>query len=302
MKNEIKERQDRIYALLVLVTVIWGLKPVVIKIGFMYMSAIQYNVFRMLFAAVGGWVTVLVMGDIQPLEKKDYKLLILISIVGFFVFQWFYGLGIGKTTSGNASIIMGTVPLIVLVMNHIFKIKRMSKIKVVGVLVSIVGLSLTLASGGEVGQLKDNLIGMGYILISAVGYSIYMVFSKTLTVKYSPRQITVYAITITSVLIIVFSKFDIYLRGLNIISVATLLYTGVVAMFIGNFIWTWAIKRTSSGNVAIFNNLTPVFSTMFGYFLLNEKISVLQVVGALIIFSGLYISNYAKNFVFKKNE
>lgn len=295
MNNEIRVRQERVYGLLILVTVIWGLKPVVMKIGLFYMSPIQYNVFRMMFAATGGWATLLSVGRIEPIEKKDYKLLILITVLGFFVFQWFYGLGIGKTTSGNASIIMGTVPLMVVVMNHIFKIKRMTKTKMMGISVSIIGLCLIIASGGEVGQLKDNIIGMSYIFISAVGYSIYMVFSKSLTIKYSPRQITVYAITITAVLITVFSGFDIYLGALTPVPIATLIYTGVIAMFVGNFIWTWAIKRTSSSKVAVFNNLTPVFSLAFGYALLNEKIGVFQIIGAGVIFLGLYISNYVKH-------
>ncbi len=292
MENELKIKQHKIYALLIMVTIIWGLKPVIIKIGLLYMSSIQYNVFRMMFATVGGWITILVMKDFKPIEKRDYKLLTLISVFGFFIFQWFYGLGIGKTTSGNASIIMGTVPLIVLVMNHIFKIKRISRIKMIGVAISLIGLCLTVASGGEVGQFKDNLIGMGYIFISAIGYSIYMVFSKTLTIKYSPRQITTLAITITTVLIIIFSKFDIFIGGLNVVSMATLVYTGVIAMFIGNFIWTWAIKRISSNNVAIFNNLTPIFSIVLGFVILNEQISIYQIIGAMIIFAGLWVSNY----------
>ena len=292
MEKEFKTKQEKVYALLILVTIIWGLKPVIIKIGLLYMSAIQYNVFRMMFAAIGGWVTILSMKDFKPIEKVDFKLLTLISVFGFFIFQWFYGIGIGKTTSGNASIIMGTVPIMVLVMNHIFRIKRMSKIKMIGVSISLIGLCLIVASGGEVGQLKDNLIGMGYIFISAIGYTIYMVFSKTLTVKYSPRQITTLAITITTVLIIIFSKFDIFINGLNIVSIATLIYTGVIAMFIGNFIWTWAIKRISSNNVAIFNNLPPIFSIVFGFIILNEQISIYQIIGAMIIFAGLYVSNY----------
>jgi len=292
MEKEIKIKQEKVYALLILVTIIWGLKPVIIKIGLLYMSSIQYNVFRMIFAAIAGWGTILAMKDFEPIEKVDLKLLTLISVFGFFVFQWFYGIGIGKTTSGNASIIMGIVPLLVLVLNHIFRIKRMSKIKMIGVAISLIGLCLTVASGGEVGQFKDNLIGMGYIFISAIGYSIYMVFSKTLTIKYSPRQITILAITITTVLIVIFSKFDIFIGGLNIVSIATLIYTGIIAMFIGNFIWTWAIKRISSNNVAIFNNLTPVFSIVFGFVILNERISIYQIVGAMIIFAGLYVSNY----------
>lgn len=280
--------------ILILVTFIWGIKPTIIKVGLFEISAVQYNVWRVIFAMIASWIFLAISGEHKPIARKDIKNIFFVSVCGFFIFQWFYGIGIGKTTAANSSIIMGILPLTVAIINHLTGFERMSKRKAIGILISFAGLILVVLGTGSITLLNDNIAGGLYIFIAALGYAIYMVFSKSLSVKYSSKQITTYAITISTVLIVLFSGFDINLNIMTSSLFFSLLYSGIVAMFIANYLWTWAIKRSSSGKVALYNNLTPVFSVISAVIFLKERFTLIQFLGVLIIFTGLYISIYMK--------
>lgn len=286
--------KDKYYidSILILVTMIWGMKPVVIKIGLFNISAIQYNVWRLIFAAITSWIALLLSGKYVHVIKKDKMKILFISVCGFFIFQWFYGIGIGKTTAGNASLIMGTIPFTVAIISHIAGIERMNIIKVIGIIISFCGLIVVILGTDSTSLANDNILGSGYIFLGAFGYAIYMVFSKSLLKKYPPYQITAYAITITAILVILFSGFDININAMTPSLVFNLFYTGVFAMYVANYLWTWAIKRSSSTRVSLYNNVTPVFSMIFAALFLREGITIEQFGGIVIIFLGLYISIY----------
>lgn len=278
--------------ILILVTLIWGIKPIVIKVGLYNITAIQYNIWRMIFASVASWIVLLMKKEHVRIKNKDKIKILFISICGFFIFQWFYGIGIGKTTAGNTSIVMGTLPLIVAIINHMVGFEKMSSKKIIGIIISFCGLIIVILGTDTRVSFINNIGGCIYILTAALGYAIYMIYSKSLTYKYPPVQITTYAITITTLLIILFSRFDINTKAMTPSLIFNLFYSGVFALFAANYLWTWAIKKSSSSRVSMYNNLTPVFSIIFAFIFLGERITAEQLGGILIIFLGLYISIY----------
>lgn len=275
-------------------TVIWGIKPTAMKIGLRYIPVSEYNVLRLIIATAAAWIAVAGGKSYKKVSKSDIKNILFVSLCGFFIFQWFYAVGISKTTAGNTSIIMGTLPLIVGVINYITGIEKISNEILVGMIVSFGGLILVIIGTGKIGLTPENIIGGFYILVSASGYAIYTVFSRPLTKKYPANQITAWAITITTIATLLFTGFNVRVYKVSIPLILSILYVGAVAMYIGNYIWMLGIKKVGSNRVAVYNNLTPVFSVATAALLLGEEFTVTQLIGGVIIFSGLYISKYRK--------
>lgn len=275
-------------------TIIWGIKPAAMKIGLRYMPARDYNVIRLIAAAAVSWVVVAAGRNYRKVSRADIKNILFVSLCGFFIFQWFYAVGISRTTAGNTSIIMGTLPLIVGVINHITGIERISKDALIGMIVSFIGLIMVIMGTGRIGLTPENIAGSFYILVSATGYAVYTVFSKPISKKYPADQITAYAITIAAAATLLFTDFNIGSYKLSIPLVLSILYVGVIAMYLGNYIWMLGIKKAGSNRVAVYNNLAPVFSIAFAALLLGEGFTLTQLAGAIIIFFGLYVSKYRK--------
>lgn len=292
--NSLKKEHKYMDLFLLTATIIWGIKPVAMKIGLRYIPVSDYNVLRLIIATTASWISVTAGKDYKKVSKSDIKNILFVSICGFFIFQWFYAIGISKTTAGNTSIIMGTLPLIVSVINHIIGIERLSKAVLVGMIVSFGGLILVIIGTGRIGLTPENITGGFYILVSASGYAIYTVFSRPITKKYSANQITAYAITITTIVTLLFTDLNASVYKVSIPLILSILYVGAVAMYLGNYIWMLGIKKVGSNRVAVYNNLTPIFSVAAAALLLGEEFTVTQLIGGVIIFSGLYISRYRK--------
>lgn len=276
--------------ILILVSMIWGIKPIVIKGSLGVVTPNEYTLLRILFGAVFSWIFLFFKRDYISVEKKDIKGILFISIIGFFNFQFLYGIGISMTTAGNTAIIMGSLPILVSIINHFFGIEKINRRSMTAILISFIGIILVIFSPGNINFSKKSILGGLIVLFSALGYAIYTVFSKELMKKYPPSQITTFAISITALVMLFISGFRVNIKAINFKLFLSLIYSGVIAMFIANFLWTWAISKSeSSTDVSLYNNLNPVFTLIFAYFFLGEKVTIVAFIGVVAILCGLIL-------------
>jgi drug/metabolite transporter (DMT)-like permease len=70
-----------------------------------------------------------------------------------------------------------------------------------------------------------------------------------------------------------------------------LIFLGVFSTVIGYVIWYVALERKTAGEISIYLYLIPVLSTIISYFLVNEEITYMFVLGGFLVISGLAIVN-----------
>lgn len=78
---------------------------------------------------------------------------------------------------------------------------------------------------------------------------------------------------------------------LTIKTMGILLFLGVFSSFVAFLFWNFALEKSSAFKVGLTYYLMPVFSTIEAWLLLGEKISDMQITGAAIILSGIFLSN-----------
>lgn len=292
-------------AVLFIVAIIWGINPPIMKLGLYDLPPMPYNTVRMIIATVIAWIFLWLSGTHRPYEKIDRKKLYSVSILGFFVFQLFFTVGVYRTTAGNASFTLSLLPVSVLIINKLFHIEKITKPALIGVVMSISGILLiVLGSGNEFSLTNDHMIGTLFLLLAEVGYGYYTVFSKDLLKKYSVYQVTAYLMTITTALFILVSipsLMEVHWLTIPLTAWLSTLYSGIFALCVGNFIWIWGTGRIGSTKAAMYNNLAPVFAVISAYFLLGETFGLLQIIGAAGIFGGIYVTRNRDNFL-KTNQ
>lgn len=283
---------------LLFVSMLWGVNPPIMKMGLEYVPPLPYNTLRMIFAAITAWGIVCFSKTYQKIEKEDWKTLLSITMFGFFIFQIFFTICVDLTTSGNVALITGLLPLDVAFVNTIFRIERISMRTVEGMVISFLGVVLIiLGSGKEVSLASNHLWGVLLLLLGQIFFAYYMVFSKKLLKKYPSSLIMAHVITISSFFFVLVS-----IKGLMAVDWGNLsqtfwlsnLYSGIFAICVGNFLWTWGVKKIGSTHTAIYNNLTLVFMILSGCLMLGERFGLVQFVGAVIIFTGLYVTKNKK--------
>lgn len=283
----------RVHLTLAFVAFLWGINPPIMKVGLLYVEPMAYNAVRMLLALSVGWVVLCRLGIWQPLQREYYKPFLVASL-GFFFFQYFFTAGVQITTAGNASLILACLPVSVALINHFHHFENISTASAVGILVSLSGVAVMVAgTGKEVSLAAGHVTGALLLLIAQLSYGYYTVYSRLLTAIYSPYQTTAYILLIATGLFLIVSFPSLFRADWQSIPQpgwASILYSGIFPLCLGNFLWIWGTGILGSTRASLYNNLPPVFSVALGYLYLSETFGWLQFLGAVIIFAGLFIA------------
>ena len=290
--------------MLLLVALVWGLNPPVIKLGLQHIPPLPYNVARMVVGSIVALAALGLSGSYRRPTRSDLWALLRASVFGFFVFQVCFTEGIQRTTSGNAAFMFCLLPVFVLLLNRFYGFDTINRAVLVGIACSIMGIVLiVLGAGQEVSLAGDHLLGAMLVLGSQVGYAYYTVFSKELLERYSTYQVTASLMLITTVLLLAVSVPDmrsVEWTALPASAWGSVVFSAVFGLCLGNFLWIWGSGVLGTSRASVFNNLTPVFAVIAAYFLLGEAFGLLQGVGAVFVFCGVYFTRNRERFLRKE--
>lgn len=285
--------------LLILVALIWGSNPMSMKIGISYVPPLAFNAIRLVVASIISFIVLKVSKSNKEFERKDLKNLAYICIFGFLIFQMYLVLGVSLTTAVNASIIMATLPINVILINKIFKVEDVTLCTIIGVVCSFVGVIVLILGNGETLSISEtNIVGSILIIISQIAYAYYTVFSRELIKKYSSIQVTSYAIILSTLIFVLVSIKDIVFvswRSIPMEGWIASIYSGAFVICFGNFIWLWAIGKIGSVRTSLYNNLVPIFGVILGCVFLHEYFGLIQFIGAVIVVLGLILAKVKGN-------
>lgn len=235
----------------------------------------------------------------EKVALKDFGRLALAAVFGVALNQLMFFNGLMRTSPLNASVIMTTTPIIVLIFSIIILKERIKPIQLVGVLIGAVAsvfFILLNASGGYASDTGDI-----FILINATSYSIYLVIVKPLMLKYQPLTVISWVFTFglmylliwipttTEVAQVNWSSLDPYVIG-------KIIFVVVGVTFVTYLLNVYALKRVSPAVTAVYIYLQPVLATTFvlvfsflGLEDYSKDMSIGKFFCALFIFLGVYL-------------
>lgn len=280
---------------LLFVAFVWGSNPPVIKWSLSYMDPMAFNAVRMLIACIVSGILVFSVKPPRPLDRADWPALIRLGAFGFFLFQLFLTLGVSRTTAGNASLMLGMLPVSVAIINALSGLEPITRRIILSIAIILAGVCLMVAgSGSELSLNGDHIIGAGLLLCAQCAYGYYTVFSRPLTTKYSSLQINAGVFAVTTVLFMLVALPSLFAsdwRNLAWPAWAGAVYSGIFPLTVGNALWVWGVGVIGSTRASLFNNLAPVFAILIAYLLLGETFGLIQALGAAIIYAGLRIGS-----------
>lgn len=277
---------------------IWGVNTPVMKAGLQELSPFTFNALRLMISAVLSWFVLAIAKSHKTVRGKDILKITLLSLFGFVFNQLFLSLGLPLTTAGNASLITALLPLNVILINRIIKHESISLACAVSIVISLAGVILVIMGSGKALSIDPNhLTGVLLILLGQIGNGYYAVYSKDLLTKYSVYQIIAYIMSISAMIFLLLAIPDlqqISWKEISYVGWGSLLFSGVFALLIANCVWIWAIGIIGSTRASMYQNLIPVVTIMITCVFWEERLSLLQFVGAMAIFLGLYLTRMNK--------
>ena len=292
------------YALLLLVSVIWGVAGPVIKFTLGYFPPLVFLLYRL---GLSSLVTVGIF-IIKPAHIRWT-----IKGVGFIFFHSVFAivlglgllfLGFDKTTSLTGVLITSTGPIMVAIAGALFLHEHITKYERIGIGIALIGtLIVTIApivNGAETKlvSLSGNLLIIGSLVVDTVG----SVIAKEALRHRIPAWILVntsFLIGFLILLPLVTATTPLSTLFSTISTAPIQAHFGVwyMALLSGTTAYTLqliAMRSIELSEVAVFNYLFPIWAAPLALFWLGEKITLPFIIGAAVIATGVVIAEHKR--------
>jgi len=120
--------------------------------------------------------------------------------------------------------------------------------------------------------------------------------SKPYLLKYSPLRFTATTMTLGTIIIDLLAIPSLLAQEWQAISLEGwlgLAYSLGLAVVLGYVIWEIGVQKVGPGRTAVYQNLIPVIATAVSCLWLGETIGGAQIVGAGMVFVGIYLTRRA---------
>jgi drug/metabolite transporter (DMT)-like permease len=280
------------------VTLIWGINFSVLKVALQSFSPLAFNALRFSLATLVMLLMLRWQRESFTVSRSDLLPVAAIGLVGHTLYQLVFINGLARTTPANASLLMATSPLFVVLLGRILGIERTNRLVWLGICLSFAGmLLLILGGGGNVRLGGSTILGDLLVLGAAMLWAVYTTASKPLLARYSPVKLTATSMafgTVPLLLISVPAMLQQDWRAPTAGAWLGLLYSAVFAVAIAYVVWYTSVRRVGNARTAIFANLTPVIAVLVSWLFLGYKLAPLQLAGGAVVLAGLILTRQGR--------
>ncbi len=275
--------------------IVWGFAFPFIKIALEELSFINLTIMR--FFVVDIVLIGILLLQPKRFSKPHKKDLPSIFLLGFFgVIVYHLGLNYGEqyVSPGAASLIIATIPVLVVILAFIFLDEKLTIKKLMGTIIALCGVLVISVLGKTDASIEINYIfGALGVLIAAVMGALYTVAGKKMLNRYSGLSLTIYVILLGSLGLIPFISRSLLEEAvaMSLNGWFAVIFLGVFSTVIGYTIWYMALRVKTTSEVSVYLYAIPVLSTIISYFLFDDKITLFFVLGGTLVMVGLILVN-----------
>lgn len=288
---------SRVYMMMVLAAVFWSGAFVTGKLAVGEFPAFALTFFRFLFALPFIFLILAMRQPANWLPKKEqWPPLILLGILGTFLYHGLFFSCLKYTTAINSSLIGSTNPMVTTLLAILFFHERITLLRAGGILLSFFGVFLTV-TGGDWSMATHLRFNAGDILmfVAVWSFAAYTVLSRKFMQQYqlSPLTLTAYTFlvcTIVSIPFVLWEEPQTYLPYATMGGWMSILYMSIFASVLGYLFQLIAIQKIGAPKAAIFINLVPVFTIVMSVLFLSESFSWFKLMSAGVIITGVYLT------------
>ncbi len=226
---------------------------------------------------------------------KPLKKLIPVVIAQPVIYFVVEAVGISRTSSSVAGIMVATSPVIVYVMAWFFLKERLSRGQLLGVLLSIAGVTGIIILDGF--QPDADWVGIVCMLLAMLTGSAYNIMVRGISREIGALEITYAMMAVGAVCFSGVAVVQCALEG-NMAALIqpftypqfsmAVVYLGILASVVAYFAINKALPLLGAGRTSAFANLTTVISMAAGVVVLGESLHGYHLVGAAMILLGVW--------------
>lgn len=228
----------------------------------------------------------------RKIQKKDRKFFLMLAF--FEPFLYFIGESFGLTfvSATVGSVIISTIPVFATIGAWIIFRERLKPVNYAGIILSFIGVIIFISnSDGTISFNVKGLMLLSLAVFSAVGYNLTL---SRLVGSYSSFFIVMVQNLIGSVLFLPLFLISDYTHFINQdLTFAMFLPVIELSVFAscGAFIlFAYSVGKMGITKANVFTNTIPVFTALFAFLILDEKLSLRNIAGMMVVIAGIIMS------------
>lgn len=203
------------------------------------------------------------------------------------------------TTVSNATLLYYCAPIIVFLFSSFIFKEPLTWSKIAGIAAAIIGMVIVNGFGIEG---SDPYLGMIYGIASALLYATLMILNKFIKdlsgLESTLAQLIVAAFVMTAYVLFKQENKWLFGGGLEIflLMVVGILHTGIAC-----YLYFSSMQQLPGQAIAVLSYIDPVSALLFSAIFLGERLSVIQILGALLILGGTAFSQLYQSKQYSKS-
>jgi drug/metabolite transporter (DMT)-like permease len=235
----------------------------------------------------GGWRSLRLRPALLPL-------LLLLGATGIFGYSFLFFSGLKTTDAGRAGLIVGCIPASIALGSSVIARQRPSLLAMAGILMSLAGVWVVISHGNPLTLLRGEVRSGDLMILGCVFcWTAYTLLARPVMHELAPLVAVTWSCLVGTLLIVPFALAGGFLREIQSTSAAAwagLVYLGVPATSLAYYWYYHAIRRIGGMASGMFINLVPLFALASGCLFLGETLQMSEVLGGLLVISGVVIA------------
>lgn len=277
------------YVLMILLLLLWGSFAAVSALTLDHVD--NFQVLFYMFGSALVMMTVLLfrnnhIAELKALKLKEWTKLSLYALPSF-LYYVFYMISLQMIPAVEASMLNYLFPIMIVLLAVPINGEKLNTIKLLSVGLGFVGMVIIITNGNLQSIKLSNVMGDLFAIVGAVMWGLFSNLGKRNQINsfVSNYIYTGISFILSIICLLVFSELQLP----NLQATVGLLWLGLSNIVLAYYIWFKVLKSSSIILVSSFSFVTPFVNLLFIMVLLNESISVNQLIGLAVIAIGIYM-------------
>lgn len=280
------------YIAVVLAMIFWSFSFIWFKMANETYQPITIVFIRLVIAVILVALFLWITKGFMKIRKEDRKLFLLLAVLEPFLYFLGESYGLTYVSATVGSVIISTIPVIATLGAWIIFRERLKFINYAGIILSFIGVIIFLIN--KDGSLSFNIKGLALLFLavfSAVGYNLTL---SRLVGTYSPVFIVLVQNVIGSVMFLpVFLITDyqgfintpfVFRNFIPVVELSVFASCGAFILF------AYSVRYMGITRANVFTNFIPVFTALFAFILLGDRLSIQNVIGMMVVIAGIFMA------------
>jgi len=267
-------------------SIAWAFEPIFAKLSYANANFLETSTVRAIVVALIAlsYVFLTNKGTLK-VNKKQFSILVYIALAGTLFADLMYLFALTKVPVINAVLIGHMQPIFVVFIGFFYlKEDKLAKFDYVGICFMVIaGLLVTTRNLRNLSMLRLGSMYDLFVLCATIAWATTGMVTRKYLRDMNAGVVTFYRFFLASVVFVIYalSTSSVLFSNIYQILVGVIVGAGYILYYEG-------LKRIKAAQSSALELSTPFFATLLGFFILGETATVMQILGILLLFPGVY--------------